>query len=527
MSMEVGRSTKKEAGRKIRRTAAIGLSLVMASAVLSACSGGTADKPENRVLRIGMMYGSPDQEQWIRQQYTDTYEFTHQNIELQFEYAINYNDMRGQTGEQQPDPYEKFKELLTGKNPVDVVIADYSNLPRMTQDGLLKELDPLITKDKFDISDYVPTVIDGIKAVGDNKIYVLSPTFSSSALFYNKKIFQKAGVQPPTDNMTWQQVFDLARKVSGGEGADQIYGMTINRWGGSDLYSDVSTYVQPLQLKVFDDKAEKMLVDSGSSWSNAIKTILDLYKVKAIPNQEGYQKLSEALNKKYEKASKEGANNYNPFQGDLFGSGNIAMTVADYGYISQMKSNNSYSSQSKDFTPVDWDVVTPPVFEEKPGIGGSSYLSQPLGINNKAQNADDAWDFIKFLNSKEWAKLKSRSTYEIPARAEFIKPIDGMQYNIKAFYTLKPIPPDTSNAQDMYTKYPGLNEMYSISQQLFQEAATGKKTPEEVVKEWAVKGNALLKKVKANPKGTDEGGATTEGGAATEKEKVDAAAGNG
>ena len=43
-----------------------------------------------------------------------------------------------------------------------------------------------------------------------------------------------------------------------------------------------------------------------------------------------------------------------------------------------------------------------------------------------------------FLNGKEWAKLKSRATYEFSSREEFIKPIDGLDYNVKAFYSLKP-----------------------------------------------------------------------------------------
>ncbi|OXM17453.1 ABC transporter substrate-binding protein [Paenibacillus herberti] len=500
-------------GKRARRSAALGLSLVMASGVIAGCSGSSSEQPENSVLRIGMLYGSPDSESWIRQQFTDTFEYTHPNVTLEIVYANNYNDMNynqpPKEGEKQPDPYDKLKELMTGKNPIDVIMIDYPMLQRTTQDGFLQQLDPLIAKDKFDISDYVPTVIDGLKAAGDSKIYALTPTFNSSALFYNKKIFADAGVQPPTDKMTWNQVFDLARKVSKGKGETQTFGLQMNRWGG-DAFGDIQTYIAPLELKMYDDKGEKMLVDSGPAWSNAWKTMIDLYKDKVLATQEDLNKLNEARQKKMEKDK----SSFNPYQSgnDYFSSGNVAMMVSDYNFISELKRTKDMAVKNKDIKVVDWDVVTVPVFEEKPDVGGSSYLGQPMGINAKAQNPEGAWEFIKFINSREWAKLKSRSTYEIPARQEFIKPIDGMQYNIKAFYTLKPVTPPNMAMEQLGREKPGIYEVNTIGQAAFQEALTGKKTPEEAVKEWAVKGNALLQKLKTNPQG-NTGGGTTDGAA--------------
>ncbi|SDT40555.1 multiple sugar transport system substrate-binding protein [Paenibacillaceae bacterium GAS479] len=501
-------------GKRARRGAALGLSLIMASGVIAGCSGSSSDQAEKSVLRIGMLYGSPDSESWIRQQYTDTFEYTYPNISLEIVYANNYNDMNynqpPKEGEKQPDPYAKMQDMMTGKNPVDVVMVDFNQLQRMTQDGLLQQLDPLIAKDKFDISDYVPTVIEGIKAAGDSKIYVLTPTFNGSALFYNKKIFADAGVQPPTDKMTWNQVFDLARKVSKGKGETQTFGLQMNRWGG-DPFNDIQTYTAPLQLKMFDDKGEKMLVDSGPAWTKAWDTMIKLYKDKIMPTQEDMTKISEARQKKMEKDK----SNFNPYMNsnDLFSSGNVAMTISDYNYISELKRNKDMAASNKEIKVVDWDVVTVPVFEEKPDVGGNSYLGQPMGINAKAQNPEGAWEFIKFLNSREWAKLKSRSTNEIPAREEFIKPIDGMQYNIKAFYTLKPIEPVNNTAMELLGREkPGIYEVYQVGQQVFQEALKGNKTAEEAIKEWAVKGNALLQKLKTNPQG-NTGGGTAEGAA--------------
>src|SRR5690606_7027593 len=117
-----------------------------------------------------------------------------------------------------------------------------------------------ITQDKFDLSDYVPTVIEGIKAAGDNSIYALTPTFTSSALYYNKKIFADRGVEPPTDKMSWNDVFAKARQLADGEGLDRTFGFSFNRWT-SDGFSDVQNYSSALQLRTWDDKGDKMLVN--------------------------------------------------------------------------------------------------------------------------------------------------------------------------------------------------------------------------------------------------------------------------
>ncbi|MDG0873339.1 extracellular solute-binding protein [Paenibacillus thiaminolyticus] len=43
-------------------------------------------------------------------------------------------------------------------------------------------------------------------------MYGLSPTFVSSAVYYNKDLFEQYGVTPPQDKMTWEQLLDLAAR---------------------------------------------------------------------------------------------------------------------------------------------------------------------------------------------------------------------------------------------------------------------------------------------------------------------------
>lgn len=489
-------SKKSQIKSRFSRWTMIAMTLTLLIGLLSACSGGNdPSKAEASVIRIGMLYSSADQEPYFRQQFTDMYEMQNPNVSFELVGAINYDDQRYTQSEpgkepEQPDPYEKMKEMLTGQNPVDVVVLDYNMLRRFTQDNLLQPLDPMIQKDKFDISDYVPTVIDGIKSVGDNNIYALTPTFTSSALFYNKKIFADMNIEPPTDKMQWEEIFAKARQVANGEGSDRVFGFSFNRWS-NDPFNDANTYSNSLQLRVYDEKGEKMLVNSDQ-WNSVWESVYALHKDKIVPDQQ-------FMNEMYEKRSSTPDAPMSPFFGDLFLSGQLAMTISESYYVNELRKANDNAATIPDFEMIDWDVVTVPVSPSNPESGGNIGLSQLMGINSKAQNPDGAWDFIKFSNSKEWAKLKSRSNYELVARKEFLKPVGDMTYNIDAFTMLKPLPPVTNNDEKLYREKPGIWQAQSFGYELFQEVMNGTKDIKQALAEWETKGNAALQQ-------TNEGG---------------------
>ncbi|MFS0727642.1 ABC transporter substrate-binding protein [Paenibacillus sp. 1P07SE] len=488
-----------------------GLSVALMVPLLAACTGdGGGTGAENRVLRIGVLYGGEENEPWFRQQYTDMFEFNNTNIEIQIVPAIDYNNMRFMTPDQQneqPDPYEEMQKMLNGDNPVDVVVTEFNMLRRLVQDNSLKQLDPLMQEDGFSVEDYVPTVINGIKTAGDGSIYALTPTFISSALYYNKKMFSDAGVEPPTDGMQWPDVINKARLVTSGEGEDRKYGFMMNRWSG-DGFWDLQTYVEPLQLRIFDEKVEKMLVNSDQ-WANAWGTISGLHIDKIVPNMMEMQSGMGMM----------GDRPYNPFEHDPFVSGKVAMMIGDYYYLNELKRAQQSEGNVDGFEMIDWDVVTVPEHPEKPGVGSNIHLSALMGINAKAQNPDDAWEYIKFVNSEAWAKLRSRSVNEMVSRQQFLKPRDGMDYNLAAFYSMEPSQPMSLEMELAYRKYPNIYEVQSLGQPLFQEVVEGKKSVQEALAEWETQGDALLQQMKANPDasiGGTEGSAdgSTEGGEA-------------
>ncbi|TLS50463.1 extracellular solute-binding protein [Paenibacillus antri] len=472
---------------KLTRTVAVSMASVLSLSALAACSQGEAQTDNTeRVLRIGTLQGYGDDE-WFRSQFTELFEFANPNIKIEIVPAVDSSMYRYSSEpydpSKQPDPMEELKKMMQGDNPPDLVMMEFNNLSELVNENLLMPLDPLITADKFDTSKIVPTVLDGIKESSpDGKLYALAPLFSSSALFYNKKMFQDAGVAFPTDNMTWDQVFDLGRQLSGGEGENQKYGFSFTTYQGGDSFYEMQMYTQPLQLSYYDQTGDKMAVDSDS-WENVWKKIVDLRKQKIIPGPPNWEA----------QPMKEPG----PFDWDNFLSGRTAMAISSYYYINELINANKTAETNDKLDPIDWDVVTLPTHPEAPGIGGQIYLQGMMGINAKAQNDKDAWEFMKFVNGDDWARLKSRSQGTLVSNKEYLQPKEGMSYNIGAFYQLKPAP--IQDEMEMYRKYPNIYMVQSIGQQKFQEVLDGKKEVRQALKEWQTEGDAMLQQMREDP----------------------------
>ncbi|GIQ67922.1 extracellular solute-binding protein [Xylanibacillus composti] len=473
-------TTNRRGARKIA-TVAIALSLLLS--ILAACTGGNAtESNETRVLRIAVMYGDSSQSDYLKTQYTDLYEFTHDNIDIEFVHAIDYSSRRYSSDpynpDNEPDPVEEMKKLIEGPNPPDIVMVSYDELGMLIDENLLSPLDSYIQNDQFDTSDFVPAVIDGLKSLGNNQLYALAPTFSSSALVYNKQLFTERGVEFPTDGMSWDEVFALAERVSYGEGQERKYGFSFSTYSyGDSLMYEMSLYTDPLQLSLFDENYERLMVDSDG-WERVWQTMLDLKTKKIVPDAPDYSQ----------------PRTPSPFEGNNFLMGRVAMVPMSYGNLNELIDANRNADTIEGYNAIDWDVVTLPIHPEVGNVGGSMYMDPIMGITANAQNSEDAWDFIKFINGPEWAELKARSSYNMVSRKSYIKPHPGENYNIEAFFHLMPAPSTVNN--DIWRRVPNYWEIQDLGSRKFQEVIDGDKDIRQALQEWAVEGEQALQRMR-------------------------------
>lgn len=472
-----------------KKVIAITISLIMFVTLLAACaSNDSQGDDQKRILRIATVYGDSNYTDHLRSQYTDLFQFANRNIEIEFVTAIDYGSRRYQnynSQEPEPDPVEEMIKLMEGPNPPDVLLLSQNELPSLVNENMLTPLEPLIAEDNFDISDFVPAVIDGLKSLGNDQLYALAPTFSSQALIYNKGLFIDQGVPFPEDQMYWDEIFDLATRLTTGEGENKKYGFSFNSYYHSDLYYDMRAYVAPLELHMFDDEGEAMSVDS-QAWADVWQDMYNLHQSNVLPEPPDYNQMNQMI--------------YNPYDHDAFMSGKLAMTIIDYARINEIINNNRDADLIEGYEYIDWDVVTMPVHPQAPNFGGNAYMDPVIAINAQAQNRDDAWRFLKFMNSEEWAELKSQSSYNMVSRQSYIRPRDGIQFNLEAFFKLSPAPANNDYLTISQKYNPDVMwRIESIGQQKFRDVIDGNLTVSEALSQWQTEGDALLQQFRENP----------------------------
>jgi multiple sugar transport system substrate-binding protein len=472
---------------KWRKTSALLLAIITTVGLLAACGGGNnagSQGDEQRVLRIAVSSGyNSDWGSYIRTEYTELFEFMNPNITVEFleNQPNTYYYGRTAKSEEQKTPMEILKEELEGANPPDLIIMEYDHLAELIRENHLAPLDSLMQDSGMNTDEFVPAVVNALKSVSDDgQFYALAPMFSSSVLAYNKSLFSAKGLPFPTDGMTWDEAFNLARQVSGGEGENKVAGFAFSNYRYNDIFYDTQVYTAPLELRYWDENGERMTVNTPE-WKQAWNTILELKKDGVLPEQPDWsQPFIES----------------GPFDYNSLLSGRVAMAIVSYWDITEIINANKNAANIENFEPIDWDIVSVPYHPEKPFVGGQMYLNGIVGISANAQNAEDAWKFIEFIMSERWAQQKAKSTTNLLTWQKYNTPRSGLDYNIQAFYQNMPAP--NVNNYELHNKYPDIWQAQNIGYMKFQEVLNNNKTVEEALAEWENEGNNILQQIREN-----------------------------
>ena len=125
----------------------------------------------------------------------------------------------------------KIPVLLSSGDTSDVItIKSMPIYTSLVEKNQLMPLDDMVEKSGLDMAPYYGSD-EGIK-IG-NQLYGLPFRNDYYLLYYNKTLFDKAGVDYPSNDMTWDEYRELAKKLTSGEGNDKVYGSHLHTWPGS------------------------------------------------------------------------------------------------------------------------------------------------------------------------------------------------------------------------------------------------------------------------------------------------------
>jgi multiple sugar transport system substrate-binding protein len=484
------------------------LGLVIAgclSIVLAGCSSNGSTNSDTAVMKalgkdekvtIKVMYYD---ERNFFQQYGNLFISKFPNVDIE---VISNQGIYGEG----KDPEKEFDKLIDEKKP-DVLMLDINRYEKMATDGKLLGLDPVIKKDKFDIENISPAITDILRSKGNGTLYGLSPTFYSSVLFYNKDLFEQNGVELPRDQMSWSEVLELAKRFpTTGDEAKRIYGFFQNNYGPTSFYQFASMIGGVEKLSLADPETLTVTLDT-EDWKRVFQTSLDALNSKAI-NSEPANNNNMAMT--YEDSLKR----------DYFVSGRAAMTLGSYNTIDQIK---QAKAQIKDYQEFNWDVVTIPVDPKNPDVTTSGFgLYELFAINAQSTEQRAAWEFVKYLNSDEFARVMSRSTQQLLSRTSYIKEMEG--HNLEAFFKLKA---DTTPYLD-YAKMPPnfFQSIFQIIDGEMKPVLEGKKSLDEVMPIIQAKGQEAMEKAKVEMSSKKETEGAVVPGVSVEAESTSVPAAN-
>ena len=177
---------------------------------------------------------------------------------------------------------------------------------------------------------------------------------------------------------------------------------------------------------------------------------------------------------------------------DPFISGRLAMSIGDFNYISQIK-QASNNEQVKDKVVKNWDLVTVPVGAQNPDQSNMTSFNNLLAISADSPNKETAWQFLSYLTSDEYSRVKAKSNnYNgLPVRTKYITDVEGR--NFAAFYNLKP---STFNSYKDFDKLPQSfwGEFMTAAQEELQKVKDDKQPLNDALDILQVKGQEMLLK---------------------------------
>lgn len=455
------------------------LVLALSALFVSGCSAGkAADKPATTLKELGKDESASikvlyyDKDAFFRE-YGNLFMFKFPNINVE---VVSQQSIFGPG----KDMKAEYKKLIDNEKPDVLIFPSPDMFEQWAADGKLYALDDVIKQDKFDVEQILPSVIDTIKAKGNGKLYGLSPTFSSQALYYNKDLFEKYGVPLPKNQMSWEELFQLAKRFpADGQGDQRVYGFAspYSFNGGKDLGFYYMNTIGGTEGLTFVDPDSMKVTLQSEAWKHVLNLTADALKSGAVyvpPNGQPMGAGQPMTMQDY-------------FKKNLFITGKVAMML-DYSYL--LDNIERSKEVLTDVTPVNWDIVTVPVNPQDPDVSNSVTVSNLFAINAESQNLRAAWELVKFINGDELAKLNSKTSQGgLLSRTAYLKDKDGR--SLEPFYKLKP---SQNSLYKGYDKIPMefFDPFSQLAGQEVQAVVDGKKTVDEALKTMQDKGQESL-----------------------------------
>lgn len=322
-----------------------------------------AASSSNEPMTIKVMsffaYDNPEVEEAV----VAAFEVANPDIKVDFE-AVPYSDI-----------FLKYKTLIAGNEAPDVMSMNFDNAYTFASLGALEPLDEWITSTGLDTSIYYQSTLDMFKV--DGVQYSMPATFSDVVLYYNKDLFDAAGLDYPARDWTWDDLKTAAialTKDVDGDGYTDQWGYSLPWW--------------PVMLEMYNAKI----------WSDDVTTC-------TLNSEEGKKAIQTMVDARY-------VDKFAPTADQLAEQGDWDMFIA--GKLAMYPTGPWAVQPFNDAANFTYDIAHMPAGDKQAThVYANSYA---MSATSKEKAA--AWRFIEFATGPEGTKIRQDGKYEIsPVKA--------------------------------------------------------------------------------------------------------------
>lgn len=120
-----------------------------------------------------------------------------------------------------------YSALQSQSSPADVAEIDQLSLALMAQAGLIRSLEPLLQESPdFDLGAFYEGAVNAMRWRGD--LWGLPADVDPWVLYYNRDMFDTAGLEYPTADWTWDDLLTAAIQLSDPTDATPVYGLLLD-----------------------------------------------------------------------------------------------------------------------------------------------------------------------------------------------------------------------------------------------------------------------------------------------------------
>lgn len=260
---------------------------------------------------------------------------------------------------------EKIQTMIAGGSGPDVMYVWPDVFPEFVEKGIYMPLNSYMERDGITRDLWFPVLIDFYTR--DGKIYGLPRSWHPFLIFYNKDLFDQAGVPYPDETWTFDDLIRYGKALTrdlNGDGITDQYAVGNIPWrvfvwayGGND----------------FDEEGNCYLDEPGSIRGLQVYTDL-VWKHRISPSPE-QQRLTQSAQ-------------------DMFKTGRMAMFSLGIWSVPDFRQIKSF----------DWDIAVMPAGPTRV----TQLVTAGWAVYEGSPNPNEAWELVKYLSGRQAQEYQMR-----------------------------------------------------------------------------------------------------------------------